>query len=149
MRVTGLHKQKKIEQEICFQLKESSNLLIIKERKLIDLKAYYEAEKVKLFQIQGQVNNSLKDVKSIANERVESLLVEKGKCEGEILQFKTMLENAEIYNSLLQKEQSLKDEKVHCEYIITHLHREQEKNKEKTNREIEQFALKLLKKRFR
>lgn len=57
-----------------------------------------------------------------------------------------MLENAEIYNSLLQKEQSLKDEKVHCEYIITHLHREQEKNKEKTNREIEQFALKLLKK---
>lgn len=142
----GITQAKKIEQEICFQLKESSNLLIIKERKLIDLKAYYEAEKVKLFQIQGQVNNSLKDVKSIANERVESLLVEKGKCEGEILQFKTMLENAEIYNSLLQKEQSLKDEKVHCEYIITHLHREQEKNKEKTNREIEQFALKLLKK---
>lgn len=89
---------------------------------------------MKLFQIQGQVNNSLKDVKSIANERVESLLVEKGKCEGEILQFKTMLENAEIYNSLLQKEQSLKDEKVHCEYIITHLHREQEKTKKNESR---------------
>jgi len=141
----GITQAKKIEKEISFQLKESSNLLILKERQLINLKASYESEKVKLFQIQTQVNDSLKDVKSITNERIDNLLVEKGKCAGEILQFKTMLENAEIYNNLLKQESKLKEEKTQCEYDITYLLKEQMNNNEKINLSIERFALNLLK----
>lgn len=141
----GITQARKIEQEIRFQIKESSNLLITKERKLIDLKASLEAEKIKLFQIQQKVNNSLKDVKSTTSEKIDQLLIEKGRFEGEILQFKTMLENAEIYQSLSEQEANLNVEKQEIEYIITYLIREQEKTKQKINRVIEGYGLSLLK----
>lgn len=141
----GVTQARKIEQEIRFQIKESSNLLILKERKLIDMRASFEVEKIKLFQIQTQVNNSLKDVKSITNEKIDQLFTEKGRCEGEILQFKTMLENAEIYKSLSEQESNLTEEKKEIEHIITYLIREQDKIKYKTNKKIEDYGLSLLK----
>lgn len=142
----GVTQARKIEQEIRFQLKESSNLLLSKERRLINMKAALELERLKVFQIQTKVNQSLKDVKTTTNERIDYLLVEKGRFEGEILQYKTFLEKAEIYQQLKQTESDLLQEKESIEFIITHITKEQNKDRNKINSVIERYGLNLLKK---
>ena len=142
----GVTQARKIEQEIGFQLKESSNLLTQKERKLIDLKIALEANRVKVNQIQKRVNQSLKDVKSTTNERIDELLIEKGMFEGEILQYKSFLEKAEIYQQLKKLETSLLEEKESINHIISHITKKQNDNREKINSIIERYGLELLKK---
>lgn len=142
----GVTQARKIEQEIRFQLKESSNLLLKKERKLIDMKAALEVERHKVFQIQTKVNQSLKDVKSTTNERIDQLLVEKGMFEGEILQYKSFLEKAEIYQQLKDTESALLQEKESIEFIISHITKEQNKDRTKINNVVEKYGLSLLKK---
>ncbi|WP_203558698.1 hypothetical protein [Bacteroides sp. 51] len=86
----------------------------------------------------------MKDIKSITNEKISQLLVDKGRCEGEILQFRTMLENAEIFQSLSEKEQSLNEEKEQITYLITHLIKQQNKERQSIDEIIEKFGLSLL-----
>lgn len=142
----GVTQARKIEQEIRFQLKESSNLLLLKERKLIEQKALLESQRLMVYQIQTKVNQSLKDIKSTTDERVDQLLVEKGRFEGEILQYKSFLEKAEVYQQLKNTESGLLQEKESLEFIISHLLKEQNKDKRKVNEAVEKCGLTLLKK---
>ena len=64
---------------------------------LLKAESKYAAELGKLQDIQKQVNTSLEDVKSYSEETIDNLNSKKGFIEGEILQFRTMLENAELY----------------------------------------------------
>lgn len=98
----GIVQARRMEQEVSFQLMESKNILGSNNRELIELKSRYEAEIVKLHQLQRQVNSALKDVKSVNDEKLDGLLQTKGYLEGEIVQYKSMLEKAEIYASLLK-----------------------------------------------
>ena len=100
----GVVQARRMEQEISFQICESSKLLEINKDRLLKLQAKYEAELLNLQVIQKQVNLALKDVKSSNEEAIDKLNVNKGFIEGEILQFKSLLENAEIYEKLLRKE---------------------------------------------
>ncbi len=140
----GVTQARKIEQELSFQLKESSSLLVKKERKLTELKAIQESEKISLFQIQQKVNQALNDVKSVRDEKIDRLYSEVGFIEGEILQFRTLLENAELYKSLTKKEGELESEQGHLNYKINSLRAAQEKLKYATNNAIEKKGLFLL-----
>jgi hypothetical protein len=140
----GVTQARKIEQELSFQLKESSSLLIKKERKLTELQSTFESEKVSQFQLQQKVNQALNDVKSIRDEKIDKLYSEIGFIEGEIIQLRTLLENAELYQSLIQKEIQLESDLKHLIYTIAYLRSEQEKLKFKTNRAIEKKGLFLL-----
>jgi len=141
---SGITQARKIEQELSFQIKESQNLMTKRDRKLLELSAKLESERIKLKQIQVQVNSSLKDVKSIRDEKIDSLYVDKGFAEGEILQLRTMLENAELYQELIDKRNILQGESEYLKVFIEREEDHQDKTKKAINKAIESKALYLL-----
>lgn len=140
----GITQARKIEQELGFQLKESKQLLSQKESKLDDLKTSYNAEKILYQQLQSKVNYALQDVKSTREETIDTLLTDKGFIEGEILQYRTLLEKSEAYQILKAQEQKLTTEIDHLQAKITTLIRSQEKFMSETNQAIEKEGLFLL-----
>lgn len=140
----GITQARKIEQEISFQIKESRNLLGKRTRELAELTSRYESEKVKLHTLQSKVNSALKDVKSIREEKIDRLYVDKGFIEGEILQFRTLLEKAEFYQSLVAKKGKLEEEQKSLDVAIDRMTKDQAQLKEATNTAIEKKGLYLL-----
>jgi len=140
----GVTQARKIEQELSFQFKESSSLLAKKERNLMEFKTKFDSEKIKLYQLQVKVNQALNDVKSVRDEKIDKLYSDIGFIEGEIIQFRTLLENAELYQNLVTKENELSSELDHLNYSIRYMLSEQEKLKNKTNYAIENKGLFLL-----
>ncbi len=140
----GITQARKIEQELEFQLKESKQLLSQKKSQLHSFKISYDAEKILYQQLQSKVNYALQDVKSTREEVIDGLLTEKGFLEGEILQYRTLLERAESYQLLKEQEQKLAIESEHLRERIINLIRLQEKWMDETNRAIEKEGLFLL-----
>lgn len=106
----GVVQARRLEQEISFQIHESQKLLESNRRILVEKESSYQAELVKLQHIQRQVNSALHDVKSYNDEMLDALNNQKGFLEGEILQFKTMLENAELFDRLYAQKVKLEKE---------------------------------------
>ncbi len=140
----GVVQARRMEQEISFQINESRALLEQNERSLLELEAKLEAETVKLHFIQKQVNLALVDVKSYNEEILDNLNNTKGFLEGEILQFKTLLENADLYDKLLEKKHKLEKEIHHLKSYIQSTEREQEHLKNQINYEIRKEGIYLL-----
>jgi len=140
----GITQARKIEQELAFQIKESKSLLAINERNILDLKATNEVERVKLYQLQVKANESLKDVRSLREERVDDLYTQKGFIEGEIAQLNTLLEQAEIYSGLDRKRLMLEEELAVLDAKIKKMEEAQSKLKFEINGEIEKKGLYLL-----
>lgn len=140
----GITKARKIEQEIDFQLKESNKIIERKERQLIELQSKYESDKLKLFQLQVKVNETLSNVSSYRDEKINQLYVDKGFIEGEILQFQTLLENAELYQKLINQKNQLEQDKEVIESQVKKLTYEQDKLKISINEKIEDKGVFLL-----
>lgn len=140
----GVAEARKIEQEIFFQIQESKKINIKKEKELVELKAKQEFEKGKLFQLQQRVNQSLADVRSFRDERVDKLYEDKGFVEGEIIQLRTLLENAEIYQSKKSRYHYLDSRIEALNSRIKQLKFEQEKLKTDINNRIEKIGVYLL-----
>jgi len=140
----GITQARKIEQEISFQIKESKKLTEIRRRDVIDLKANFESELVKLRQLQAKVNQSLADVKSLRDEKIDKLYIDKGFVEGEIIQLRSFLEKAEIYQNLLRQQSSLEQELDGLKFSIDKMTADQEKLKKDINQEIEKKGVYLL-----
>jgi len=100
----GIIQARKIEQEIKFQLKESNAILKVDRNHLDTILGEYETKYNTLRDLQKKVNLVLNDVKSVNSETIDKLREKKGFIEGEILQFRTLLENAEQYQSLIESE---------------------------------------------
>ena len=98
----------RIKLEIEFQIRESEQLLAqnmrLKSEKLLELKSV----KSYLRAAQSQLDSSLKNVRTTADEQLDQLIQTKGFKEGEILQYKTLLETALQYESLLKRHEELK-----------------------------------------
>ena len=140
----GIVQARRMEQEISFQINESSKLLDINITSLLKCEARFKAELISLKVIQNQVNLALRDVKSSNEEVIDNLNVTKGFIEGEILQYKSLLENAEIYEALLKKEGSLKNEISYLKDYITNAEREQAVLKEEIKNVIKKEGVYLL-----
>ena len=97
----------RIKLEIEFQIRESEQLLAqnmsLKTKKKLELKSV----KSYLRTAQSQLDSSLKNVRTTANEQLDQLIQTKGFKEGEILQYKTLLETALQYESLLSHHEDL------------------------------------------
>ncbi|MBT3383791.1 MAG: AAA family ATPase [Prolixibacteraceae bacterium] len=140
----GVVQAKRMEQEVSFQLQESQKIISTNKRTLIELKSKNESELVKLHQFQRQVNSALKDVKSVNDEKLDNLLSSKGYVEGEIVQYKTMLENAELYASLLKKKNDLINEIDSLKAFIFNTERKQTVLKDEITTLIKQEGLYIL-----
>ena len=135
---------RRMEQEIGFQINESSKLVEINKDRLLKSRAKYQAELLNLQVIQNQVDLALKDVKSSNEEAIDKLNVSKGFIEGEILQFKSLLENAEIYEALQEKEATLKKEILFLRNFISRTEKEQAALKKSINNKIKEEGVYLL-----
>lgn len=140
----GISEARKIEQEIYFQIQESSKINTKKEKELIELKAKYELERGKLHQLQQRVNQALADVRSFRDERIDKLYEDKGFLEGEVLQLRTLLENAELYQS---KKARFDELGSHIEVLngkIKKLKNQQDTLKSDINKKVENIGVYLL-----
>lgn len=140
----GITQARKIEQEIDFQIRESKNLISIKKRQLLELQAELESNKLKLFHIQQKVNSSINDVKTVRQEKLDQLYVDKGFIEGEIIQLRTLFENAEVYQSLIKLQSDLGQEVETLDFSIKKISAEQEKLKLDIKNVIEKEGVYLL-----
>jgi len=140
----GVVQARRMELEIGFQINESQKLLEINKRNLLELESRYVAEIGKLQDLQKQVNTALEDVKSFNEETIDNLNSKKGFIEGEILQFRTMLENAELYDKLIQKKNQLEKEVNFLKAYVFRTEKAQEKLKEAINEKVREEGVYLL-----
>ncbi|MCC7302530.1 MAG: AAA family ATPase [Bacteroidia bacterium] len=129
----GVTKARKIEQEISFQIKESKKIVEQRKRSELELKSTFDSEQIKLHQIQEKVNQALNDVSSYREEKINSLYTGRGFIDGEIIQLRTLLENAELYERLIKKQSELEQEQDALDYSIKILIQQQEKLKKDIN----------------
>lgn len=101
--------------EIEFQIRESEQLLAqnkeLKSKKELELKSV----KTSLRTTQSQLDLALKNVRTTTDEQLDQLIQTKGFKEGEILQYKTLLETALQYESLLEHHDKL----LHKESVLS------------------------------
>jgi hypothetical protein len=140
----GVVQAKRMELEIGFQINESQKLIELNKKSLLELEAKYTAEFGKLQDIQKQVNAALVDVKSFDEETVDELNREKGFLEGEILQFRTLLESAELYEKLIDKKNNLEKEVESLRRYIASTEKKQLELKTKINNQIKDEGIYLL-----
>ncbi|UMB60178.1 AAA family ATPase [Lutibacter sp. A80] len=140
----GVVQARRMELEIGFQINESKKILEINKRNLLELESKHSSEIGKLHDIQKQVNSALEDVKSFNEEAIDNLNNKKGFIEGEILQFRTMLENAELYDRLLQKKNQLGKEVSYLKSYIFKTEKAQTLLKQTINEKIKEEGIYLL-----
>lgn len=140
----GITQARKIEQELDFQIRESKSLTLRRKRDLLNIEAELDSNKIKLFHIQQRVNSSIQDVKTIREEKLDRLYVDKGFLDGEIIQLRTLYENAEVYQKLLKTKYTLTNEIETLQLSIGALSSAQDQQKVKTKNIIERKGVYLL-----
>ena len=140
----GVTQARKIEQELDFQIKESRKNLITKLASKDELEILLDSERIENKHIQINVNNALKDVKSFRSEKIDQLYIDKGFHEGELLQQRTLLENAEAYENLNQRKIELEHKILALKEAIKFGLAAQEKLKIDINKKVKDCGLDLL-----
>lgn len=140
----GVIQARRMELEIGFQINESQKLLEINKRTLLETEAKYSAELAKLHDFQNQVNSALQDVKSFSEESIDNLNNSLGFIKGEILQYRIMLENAELYERLLNKKNELDKEVNYLKGYKFNAEKKQANLKEQINNKVREEGVYLL-----
>lgn len=108
----------RIRLELQHQVSESIALKEENEHLLEEKKAQLRRMKLQLTALQRHYDDAVNYVRSTHEERIDKLLQDKGFKEGEILQYRTLLEQAEKYERLLEEQDNLKKrESVLSRYI--------------------------------
>ena len=126
----GVVQARRMELEIGFQISESKKILELNKKELSEIESKQISELGKLHDIQERVNSALNDVKSFNEETIDNLNSKKGFISGEILQYRTMLENAEFYAKLLETKEELRKEISYLKGYIFNTEKNQLKLKE-------------------
>lgn len=134
----------KMQQEISFQIIESKRIRERQINELSDLRAKKEKLDSELTTVQKAVNNSMKDVKSVRDEKIDSNLIEIGEIDGQIMQFTTLLETAYKFQQFQEELLKLKFELKNLNEVIKHQEYVQNELANTTSEKIEEFALNLL-----
>lgn len=114
----GKSQAMRIRIELDFQIRESAALKVENEQILADKKSKLRRMKIQLAAAQKHYDFAVGNVRSTYEERIDKLLQDKGFKEGEILQYQTMLEQAEKYEQLLAELDRLKSREAQLERYI-------------------------------
>ena len=98
----------RIRLELDFQIRESRLLLQTGEKELLEKEAMLKARRQQLATAQQQYDNAVGNVRSTHDEQIDSLIQDIGYKQGDINQYRTMLEQAERYESLQHQLEELK-----------------------------------------
>ncbi|WP_415376405.1 hypothetical protein [Patiriisocius sp. Uisw_017] len=134
----------KMQQEISFQIIESKKIRERQKAQLVNLKAKKEKLDSELTSAQRAVNDSMKDVQSVRDEKIDLLLREMGEMDGQILQFSTLLETATKFQQFQEDLITLKTKLKSLNEVIKHQEYAQNELAANTSKKVESFALNLL-----
>lgn len=140
----GITQAKRMQLEIKFQIDESKKLLKFKNKNLTRLESSLEKNISELNDLQIRVNASIVDVRPFELEKLDSLNFQKGLAEGEILQFRTMLEQASIFEKLLEEKLTLDKNISSLKYRILTIQKIQKNLKKETISTIQTEGVYLL-----
>lgn len=140
----GIAQGRRMQQEIGFQIVESNSIQKQLKQALEGLKPKLRKELNILKNMQVQYDKEIKDVRNSKQDEIESLYSEKGFIEGEILQYRSMLENAQYYNNLLERRDGLVRDKDLLEKAIKKAESQQTTLKTRIETTIKKEALYLL-----
>lgn len=105
----GKSQAMRIKLELDFQIRESKALLKHSSEMLEEKESKRKQLKRDLASAQRQYDLAVSNVRSSQNEQIDELIQTIGYKEGEIIQFRTLLEYAEKYEGLLQEQTKLKE----------------------------------------
>lgn len=135
----------RIKLEIGFQIRESEQLLA----QNIELKTEKENElksvMVSLRTAQSQLDSSLKNVLTTADEQLDQLIQTKGFKEGEILQYKSFLETALQYESILKRHEELQQKESELTRFIEAKASTLKQKRREIDRNVSEIGIYLLK----
>lgn len=135
----------RIKLELEYQIRESRMLLKKDQDRLRDEKASLRTTKRELDTTQKQYNEAVGNVRSSHDEQIDHLVKTIGYKQGEMVQFKTMLEHAEKYEQLVDERHKLEVHKEELERYIAAAEGRIEQNRRKVERSISENGVYLLK----
>ena len=135
----------RIKLELEFQIRESQSLLVKNKKLLLEKQATKRALQRELTAIQKQYDEAMRNVRSTRDEQIDALLRDKGYKEGEILQYRTLLESAEKYERLVSELSDLKQQSETLARYIAAAEQKIDIEQKKIERTITDNGLYLLK----
>lgn len=144
----GITQGRRMEQEISFQIIESNTIQQGLKNSLSELKPELKKEEAILEGLQKTYDEEVKGVRSSNQEQIENLYQSRGFLEGEILQLRNIMENAERYQNLLSLRDSLTREKEGIETYIRKTEYELETRQAQITNQVKKEALYFLQNDF-
>lgn len=142
----GKSQAMRIRLELEFQVRESKALKEENERLLEEKKAQLRRMKRQLSANQRHYDDTVEYVRSTYEEQIDQLIRDKGFKQGEILQFQTMLEQAEKYEGLLEEEKALKGRESELKRQIEAIEENIKKERKAIDAAVSQNGVYLLRK---
>lgn len=115
----GIQQAKRYDLEMSFQIRESELVLEQNNRELLSYTATLKRLKRDLRTQEQLLRDQLGNVRSPQDEEIDNLIFSKGLLEGEIMQYRTMLEKAIYYEELIQRRAELEISIKKTERFIT------------------------------
>ena len=135
----------RIKVELEFQIRESLSLLNASNSLLQEKEAKRKLLKRELAAAQKEYDTAVQNVRSSQDEQIDQLIKDCGYKEGEITQYRTMLEQAEKYERLLDEQASLNRQRDELSRFISASESKIKVNRSKIEQKITDNGLYLLK----
>lgn len=140
----GIRQAKRYEMEIGFQIKESKIVLTQLKADVVKEKSSRDSIKSQLNTLETLLAQELKNVRSPQDEEIDGLIYTKGLIEGEILQYRTMIERAAYLEGLIKRKEILESQINKAFAYIRAKESQQAKNKNIVESKIKEFGIYLL-----
>lgn len=137
----GIRQAKRYELELSFQIKESKIVLDQLKKDLVKANSIISGTKSQLETYERLLTQELKSTLSPQDEEIDEMIYNKGLIEGEILQYRTMLERASYYEGLVEKREQLQTLIAKEACFIKAKEAEQQKNKAIVENKIKEFGI--------
>ena len=135
----------RIKMEIGFQIRESEQLLAQNIELKTEKENKLKSVMVSLRTAQSQLDSSLKNVLTTADEQLDQLIQTKGFKEGEILQYKSFLETALQYESILKRHEELQQKESELTRFIEAKASTLKQKRREIDRNVSEIGIYLLK----
>ncbi len=137
----GIRQAKRYELELSFQIKESKIVLEQLNTELVEKKSAISGTKSELDTYETLLTQELKSTISPQDEEVDEMIYHKGLIEGEILQYRTMLERASYYEGLIEKKEQLQSLIAKEERFINAKEAQQQENRAIVENKIKEIGI--------
>lgn len=137
----GIRQAKRYELELSFQIKESKIVLEQLKKDLVKANSIISGTKSQLETYASLLTQELKSTLSPQDEEIDEMFYNKGLIEGEILQYRTMLERASYYEGLVEKSEQLQTLIAKEERFVKAKEAQQQKNKAIVENKIKEFGV--------